>query len=140
WVFNHSFFVILNLAVGGNFGGPVGEDTNFPAAMTVDYVRVYGTTDNAERYQTSFTDNFTGWQKITVPFASFTRSADQPAGAPNDGMNLTAVNGYGFILPNGSTASSPLKLDQVKLVLPPPPTALTVTTANNDDTGSLRWA
>ncbi|MGB5414725.1 MAG: glycoside hydrolase family 16 protein, partial [Polyangiales bacterium] len=41
WVFDHEFFVLLNLAVGGNFVGPVGPDTVFPAEMLVDYVRVF---------------------------------------------------------------------------------------------------
>jgi beta-glucanase (GH16 family) len=42
WVFDQPFFVILNVAVGGNFGGAVGAATVFPAEMLVDYVRVYG--------------------------------------------------------------------------------------------------
>ncbi len=38
--FNHNFFLILNVAMGGNYGGPV--DSNFSsAAMEIDYVRVY---------------------------------------------------------------------------------------------------
>ena len=38
--FNHNFFLILNLAVGGTFGGAV--DPGFTgAAMEVDYIRVY---------------------------------------------------------------------------------------------------
>ena len=41
WVFNNEFFVLLNLAVGGNLGGPVGPDTVFPAKMLIDYVRFY---------------------------------------------------------------------------------------------------
>jgi beta-glucanase (GH16 family) len=41
WVFDHPFFLILNVAVGGNLGGPVAPDTTFPQAMTVDYVRLY---------------------------------------------------------------------------------------------------
>jgi beta-glucanase (GH16 family) len=41
WVFNNEFFVLLNLAVGGNLGGPVGPDTVFPAEMLIDYVRFY---------------------------------------------------------------------------------------------------
>ena len=41
WVFNHRFFLILNLAVGGAFGGPVARDTAFPQSMLVDYVRAY---------------------------------------------------------------------------------------------------
>ncbi len=41
WVFNQDFFVILNLAVGGNLGGPVGPDTVFPSQMLIDYVRIF---------------------------------------------------------------------------------------------------
>lgn len=41
WVFNQPFFLIMNVAVGGNFGGPPNANTPFPGSMTVDYVRVY---------------------------------------------------------------------------------------------------
>ena len=41
WVFEHPFFMLLNVAVGGNLGGPVSPDTVFPAQMLVDYVRLY---------------------------------------------------------------------------------------------------
>jgi len=38
--FHHNFFIILNMAMGGNFGGPVASDVT-KAVMDVDYVRVY---------------------------------------------------------------------------------------------------
>jgi beta-glucanase (GH16 family) len=41
WIFDHPFYLILNLAVGGDFPGPVDATTPFPARMLVDYVRVY---------------------------------------------------------------------------------------------------
>ena len=41
WVFDQPFFVILNLAVGGQFGGSAGASTPFPQSMLVDYVHVY---------------------------------------------------------------------------------------------------
>ena len=41
WVFNKEFFLLLNLAVGGQFAGNIGLDTKFPANLYVDYVRVY---------------------------------------------------------------------------------------------------
>ena len=43
WVYDAPFFLILNLAVGGNFLGAAqpSAETPFPAAMTVDYVRAY---------------------------------------------------------------------------------------------------
>jgi beta-glucanase (GH16 family) len=41
WVFDQPFFVILDLAVGGNFGGAPNASTVFPQSLLVDYVRVY---------------------------------------------------------------------------------------------------
>ncbi|GEL95756.1 discoidin domain-containing protein [Cellulomonas composti] len=41
WIFDHDFYVILNLAVGGDWPGPVDATTPFPSRMLVDYVRVY---------------------------------------------------------------------------------------------------
>ncbi|GAB2515627.1 glycoside hydrolase family 16 protein [Nocardia heshunensis] len=41
WDFDHPFYLLLNLAVGGNWPGSPGSDTQFPARMLVDYVRVY---------------------------------------------------------------------------------------------------
>ena len=41
WVFDHPFFLILNLAVGGHFVGPPDSTTAFPATLVVDWVRVY---------------------------------------------------------------------------------------------------
>ncbi len=41
WVFNHQFFLIMNLAMGGYFPGYTDSTTPNPAVMTVDYVRVY---------------------------------------------------------------------------------------------------
>lgn len=40
WVYDHPFFLILNLAVGGNFVGAPTADTAFPQQLVVDYVRV----------------------------------------------------------------------------------------------------
>jgi beta-glucanase (GH16 family) len=42
WVFDHPFFILLNVAVGGDFVGSPDGSTQFPQAMVVDYVRVYG--------------------------------------------------------------------------------------------------
>lgn len=41
WVYEHPFFVILNLAVGGYWPGNPDATTRFPQRMLVDYVRVY---------------------------------------------------------------------------------------------------
>jgi beta-glucanase (GH16 family) len=41
WVFDQTFFIILNQAVGGHFDGDPQSDSILPATMLVDYVRVY---------------------------------------------------------------------------------------------------
>ncbi|MBX2926435.1 MAG: glycoside hydrolase family 16 protein [Saprospiraceae bacterium] len=41
WVYDHPFFMILNVAVGGNYVGFPTALTPFPQKMTIDYVRVY---------------------------------------------------------------------------------------------------
>jgi beta-glucanase (GH16 family) len=41
WVYDHPFFIILNLAVGGEWPGNPDEATAFPQQMLVNYVRVY---------------------------------------------------------------------------------------------------
>ncbi|HBX68549.1 MAG TPA: hypothetical protein DEH25_03975 [Chloroflexi bacterium] len=113
WVFNHPFFVLLNFAIGGNFGGLIDPDIVFPQQMLVDYVRVYQGVNTSERFEASFVDDFTGWQEVELPLEDFVRSTDQPAGAPDDGLTLTEVWGYGFKMPANTSGS--FYLDRVYL-------------------------
>ncbi|MBK1783445.1 glycoside hydrolase family 16 protein [Prauserella cavernicola] len=46
WVFEKPFFMILNLAVGGQWPGDPDGNTRFPNTLTIDYVRV---TDTPQR-------------------------------------------------------------------------------------------
>jgi beta-glucanase (GH16 family) len=41
WVYDHPFFIILNVAVGGTYVGNPDGTTTFPQTMLVDHVRVY---------------------------------------------------------------------------------------------------
>lgn len=42
WPFDKPFFLLLNMAVGGNLGGQKGiDDAVFPATFEIDYVRVF---------------------------------------------------------------------------------------------------
>jgi len=41
WVYDHPFFILLNVAVGGRWVGPPNAGTVFPQTMWVDWVRVY---------------------------------------------------------------------------------------------------
>jgi beta-glucanase (GH16 family) len=40
WPFDHRFFLLVNVAVGGSWGGPPDETTRFPQRMVIDWVRV----------------------------------------------------------------------------------------------------
>lgn len=137
WVFNDPVFLLLNVAIGGNFGGAVDPNIPLPQSMKVDYIRVYQGPDTAERFETTFVDDFSGWQRVELPFTSFARSAEQPDGAPDDGLTLTDVWGMGFTLPDGAVTAM---LDGVSLKLAPPPTAVTVTSLADSGAGSLREA
>ncbi|MBZ5595475.1 MAG: glycoside hydrolase family 16 protein [Acidobacteriia bacterium] len=49
WVFNHPFFLLLNVAVGGSWPGNPDATSSFPQKMLVDYVRVY---QHRQRFKT----------------------------------------------------------------------------------------
>lgn len=41
WPFDQPFYFLINLAIGGNFGGLKVDDTIFPQKFYIDYVKVY---------------------------------------------------------------------------------------------------
>ena len=41
WVFDHDFYLLLNVAVGGHPSAPPDDSTAFPQTMLVDYIRVH---------------------------------------------------------------------------------------------------
>jgi beta-glucanase (GH16 family) len=128
WVFNHPFYMLLNVAVGGNFGGAVGPDTTFPQKTLVDYVRVYQAKPVPAKYTASFTDSFKGWQKVTLPFTAFKAS---DGSAPD----LARIASLGILVPGGMR--SPVRLDQLRLACP---SDVTVTSTADSGAGSLRSA
>ncbi len=86
WTFeNYAYYLILNLAVGGNLGGTV-DATALPQSLQVDYVRVYGTP------QPSFTGSL-----IAQPNAAATYALANPAGSGAS---------YAWISPTGQTSNS----------------------------------
>jgi len=73
-------YVLLNLAVGGNFVGPI--NANFPTQMEIDYVRVYQLKNPSDGSGTaappySLPDN--SWRLISVP-----SDAPQDINTPSD--------------------------------------------------------
>lgn len=139
WVFEKPFFLLLNFAIGGNFGGPVDPANTYPQEYLIDYVRVYQGADTAERFEATFVDDVAGWRRVSVPLADFVRSDDQPVGAPDDGLGLDEVWGYGFAFPEGN-GTGEIRLDLVEVTPIPPPTELVVTTVADSGPGSLRDA
>lgn len=41
WVYDHPFFILFNVAVGGGYVGFPTDETPFPQTMLIDYIRVY---------------------------------------------------------------------------------------------------
>ncbi len=41
WPFDQPFYILLNLAIGGSFGGPGVDDSVLPQSFIIDYIRVY---------------------------------------------------------------------------------------------------
>ena len=76
WVFNHAFFMILNVAVGGYWPGYPDGTTSFPQTMLVDYVRVSAWTDAPGTGASALKSNLSG------------RCIDIPSGNPVDGARL----------------------------------------------------
>ena len=128
WVFNHPFFILMNVAVGGNFGGSVGENTTFPQSMSVDYVRLYQTRPKPVAFNASFPDDFTGWKQISIPFSEF-QNVDGLA------LDLSNIQTLRFLIPDG--LSNPVLIDQIRLSAP---CDVTVTSTADAGVGSLRRA
>jgi beta-glucanase (GH16 family) len=126
WVFDHPFFLLMNLAVGGNFAGPVGGETAFPQSLLVDYVRLYQVRPGPVNFDASFRDDFAGWKQITLPFSAF-------ANADGALLDLAAIRGLSFLVPGG--VRQPVRIDEVRLACS---SDVTVTRAADGGAGSLR--
>lgn len=110
WPFDQRMHLILNIAVGGTWGGSQGIDNNaFPQEMLIDYVRVSQLTNpNAATYQ------------LTLPTTEGGSTfSNMPSGAINNGTNisLTAIPdaGYEFVSWIGtySSGNNPINFDML---------------------------
>lgn len=82
--FHRPFFMILNLAVGGNWPGSPNSTTVFPSRLAVDYVRVYQTGTGPTPTPTP----------TPPPSTAFTQGVD----------NLSSTSARVWFKPNGWTA------------------------------------
>ncbi|MFD9393057.1 carbohydrate binding domain-containing protein [Streptomyces sp. NPDC060000] len=68
----------------------------------------------SELWTTSFTDDWTGWKQVEIPFADFTYRTDyQPVGGIDQVLGLTQMWGYALTLPAG--AQGQFAMDDVEL-------------------------
>ncbi|MGC4767434.1 family 16 glycosylhydrolase [Micromonospora sp. DT44] len=79
WVFDHPFFMILNVAVGGNWPGYPDGSTQFPQQMRVDYVRVSSYTSDGGNPPSGTT---------RIRGAQSGRCVDIPSANPVEGAKL----------------------------------------------------
>lgn len=87
--FDVPFYLILNLAVGGTFDGDAKlENAEFPAAMEVDYVRVFKKSD---AYYQNMEDNLTA-PDTSRDKASFESPSYQPTGVNGDYVKDTELH------------------------------------------------
>ncbi|MFD5795998.1 glycoside hydrolase family 3 N-terminal domain-containing protein [Streptomyces diastatochromogenes] len=68
----------------------------------------------SELWTASFTDDFTGWKQVEIPFTDFVYRTDyQPVGGIDHVLGLTAMWGYAVTLPAGTKGR--FALDDVEL-------------------------
>jgi beta-glucanase (GH16 family) len=83
--FHRPFFLILNLAVGGNWPGSPNASTPFPAFLDVDYVRYWASGAPPAGNVVFFRDvNYAGPASQGLPPGNYTLSQLQARGVPND--------------------------------------------------------
>jgi beta-glucanase (GH16 family) len=92
--FHNNFFILLNLAIGGNWPGFTIDNNAFPANMYVDYVRVYQNV-SVPGVVTAYQNCSYGGTAVALPVGSYNLSQLQSRGIPNDYISSVRVqSGY----------------------------------------------
>ena len=92
--FHNNFFILLNMAIGGNWPGFTIDNNAFPANMYVDYVRVYQNVPT-QGVATVYKNCNYGGYAVGLPAGSYTLSQLQSRGILNDDISsLRVQNGY----------------------------------------------
>lgn len=87
WVFDQPFFLILNLAVGGDWPGNPDATTQFPAQMLVDYVRVSQSAGDGQLITEGFASD------PRIPEMTITAPSQLPYSTSSEAqVNVTSIN------------------------------------------------
>ena len=94
WVYDHPFFILLDVAVGGSFPGSPDSTTTWPQTMLVDYVRVYNDPTAATR--PSITAAIASGKNVVVAGGTFDSRAvilmnGDPQKTLHDDVNPTSI-------------------------------------------------
>ncbi|GAA4274811.1 hypothetical protein GCM10022258_41070 [Aquimarina gracilis] len=93
--FHNNFFILLNMAIGGNWPGFNIDNTAFPARMLVDYVRVYQRTVAPSGPVTLFQHCDYDGYAVSLNEGSYTMSQLQALGfVDNDISSIQVQDGY----------------------------------------------
>ena len=95
--FQNTFFILLNMAIGGNWPGFNIDNSAFPAKMYVDYVRVYkaGNDPNPSKPVTLYQHCNYGGYTVGLNEGTYTLSQLQSMGmVDNDISSLKVASGY----------------------------------------------
>jgi beta-glucanase (GH16 family) len=106
WPFDHPFFVLLNVAVGGSWPGAPDATTSFPQTMLVDYVRVYQDASHLPAPSPSTTTATTTVTATTTATATVTATATATA----TGRAIQGMGGRCMTLPAPGADGTQLQL------------------------------
>lgn len=99
--FHNNFFILLNLAVGGNWPGFNIDNNGFPARMLIDYVRVYqkGVNPPSNGVATVYKHCNYGGYAVSLPEGNYTLGQLQARGVlDNDISSVKVQSGYEMVL------------------------------------------
>lgn len=104
WPFNKEFYLILNLAYGGDWGGYAGvDDTKLPHKFLIDYVRVFQLQNSESPFELSIQTPFHGKIEVEPKLDFYPENTE---------VTLTAIpdSGYAFKAWTHQSKANPLKL------------------------------
>lgn len=103
WPFDKRFHVLLNLAIGGDWGGKEGvDDKMFPTTMQVDYVRVYKLKSDVGMWLTNPDKSALLQEQAGLTFKK--ENAALPTIHVDEHKTYQSMDGFGYCLTGGSAS------------------------------------